>query len=97
MFMHKTLNKRSMPLLSSAAFKNFKLAVVSLAIGLVLAVMHVPWYIFTAFFAVSGGFLMTMASCVLDIQEHNMRQLQSIAALLMHISESIDKMPKTSV
>lgn len=58
----------------SAASKNLRIASIFLALGLVLMVCHVPWWVSTAFFALSGGFLLAMLMCVFDVQEFKMRQ-----------------------
>ncbi len=69
----------------SAASKNLRIASVFCAIGLVLMVCHVPWWVCTAFFALSGGFLLSMLMCVLDVQEFKMKQNQKIIELLSRI------------
>ena len=66
----------------SAASKNLRFASSFLALGLVLMVCHVPWWVCTAFFAISGGFLLSMLMCILDVQEFKMKQNQEIIRLL---------------
>ena len=66
----------------SAASRNLRFFLLFLAIGLVLFVCHVPSWIFTLVFGISGGFLLTMLTCILDIQEFKMKQNQKIIQLL---------------
>ena len=66
----------------SAASKNLRIASSLLALGLVLMVCHVPWWVYTAFFALSGGFLLSMLMCIFDVQEFKMKQNQEIIRLL---------------
>ena len=66
----------------SAASKNLRISLWFLALGLILMVCHVPWWAYTAFFAISGGFLISMIMCVMDVQEFKMKQSQKIIQLL---------------
>jgi hypothetical protein len=66
----------------SAASKNLRISLWFLVLGLVLVMCHVPWWVCTAIFAISGGFLISMIMCVFDVQEFTMKQNQEIIRLL---------------
>ena len=69
----------------SAASRNLRFFLLFLAIGFVLVVCHAPSWLFTLVFGISGGFLLTMVMCILDIQEFRMKQNQKIIQLLSKI------------
>ena len=69
----------------SAASSNLRFGLWFLAIGFVLVICHVPSWIFTLVFGISGGFLLSMFMCILDIQEFKMKQQQKIVELLAKI------------
>lgn len=76
----------------SAASKNLRISLWFLVLGLVLMVCHVPWWVCTSFFAISGGFLISMIMCVMDVQEFKMKQSQKIIQLLEKVvNKDIDK------
>ena len=75
----------------SAASKNLRISSMFLALGLVLEVCHVPWWVCTAFFALSGGFLLSMLMCIFDVQEFKMKQKQEIIRLLSLIHGTMKK------
>ncbi len=66
----------------SAASRNLRFFLLLLAIGFVLVVCHAPSWLFTLVFGISGGFLLTMIMCILDVQEFKMKQNQTIVELL---------------
>ena len=76
-------NGMSIP--GSAASRNFRIFLLFLAIGFVLVICHVPSWLFTLMFGISGGFLLTMIMCILDIQEFKMKQNQKIIQMLSKI------------
>ena len=69
----------------SSASRNLRFGLLFLAIGLVLVVCHVPSWLFTLVFGISGGFLLSTVMCILDIQEFKMQQNQKIIQLLTKI------------
>lgn len=72
----------------SASSRNLRFGLLFLAIGFVLVVCHAPSWLFTLVFGISGGFLLTMIMCILDIQEFKMKQNQKIIQLLSKIVNS---------
>lgn len=77
----------------SAASKNLRISLWFLVLGLVLMVCHVPWWVCTALFAISGGFLLSMLMCILDVQEFKMKQNQEIIRLLTAAAKENGKYP----
>lgn len=74
--------KSDVPIPSSAATKNLKICLWTMAIGLLMMVFGLPSWVFTFVFAVSGAFLLSMVMCILDVQEFKMKQNQKIIELL---------------
>lgn len=70
------------PIPTSAATRNFKICLWTMAIGLLMVVFELPSWVFTFVFAVSGAFFLSMVMCILDVQEFKMKQNQKIIELL---------------
>ena len=66
----------------SAATKNLLLCGCSCIFAIFLAILNAPIWIILPIFGIACGFLMSMISCILDIQEFTMQQNQKIIELL---------------
>ena len=78
--------KSDVPIPTSATTRNFMLFILFLAIGFTLALCHASSWIVIPVFGISGGFLLMMVMCILDIQEFKMKQNQKLIELLVKMA-----------